>query len=371
MATDQEHAIEERTAGLRVALADMQRQRDDAERRARELEALLAEHANARAVARSGEDHAQRADRMEAVGRLAGGVAHDFNNIVSVILASCGFLESDLPEAGESIADVREIRKAAERAGRLTQQMLAFSRRQVLDPRPLEFNAFLRDMHEMLARVAGEHVKVSLHLATDLDLVHADPAQIQQVIVNLTSNARDAMADRGEITMRTANADLDAESLRLFDGVAPGRFVAIEVADTGVGMDAATRSRIFEPFFTTKPKGKGTGLGLSTVYGIVKQSGGFVRVRSEPGAGAAFTVCLPVHVEVQRSPTVAPAAPAAPGVALQGGGEAVLIVEDNAQLQALASRALRQAGFRVLRASGLDEAMQVANAEATLQVLLT
>ncbi len=329
--------------------------------------AIAISRAGAERALQSSEEQMRHVQRMEAVGRLAGGVAHDFNNLVSVILSTCGFLETDLPEGGGALDDVREIKKAAESAAKLTHQLLAFSRRQVLEPRVLDLNSLVRDLHGMLARLVGEDVKVTLDLAPELALVNADPGQTEQVIVNLVVNARDAMADGGEITIRTRDVEIDARFIGEHGMGSPGRFVAIEVADNGTGMNAATKARLFEPFFTTKDKGKGTGLGLSTAYGIVKQSGGFVDVRSELGKGSVFTVYLPRNgVGARLRPTPAT------GTALSvKGDETILVVEDNPQLRALATRALGQCGYKVLGASGLEEARRISNSLATIHLLLT
>jgi two-component system cell cycle sensor histidine kinase/response regulator CckA len=227
------------------------------------------------------------------VGRLAGGIAHDFNNLLNVISGYSELLLRRLDHDGDARRKTLEIMKAAQRAARLTRQLLAFSRRQVLQPRVFDLNAAVQDMSGMLARIIGEDVVMDTRLHAGLGHVQADPGQFEQVLMNLVINARDAMPQGGRLAIETANVDVDDEEARRhLDGRA-GAFVVLTVSDTGVGMDEQTRRRIFEPFFTTKRLGEGTGLGLATVYGIVQQSGGWVRVESQPGAGASFEVFLP------------------------------------------------------------------------------
>jgi PAS domain S-box-containing protein len=309
----------------------------------------------------------RQAQKMEAVGQLAGGVAHDFNNILTVISASCDFLDEGLHGSEPLLNDVRAIREASESAAKLTRQLLAFSRRQVLEPRVLDPNALLRDSENMLTRLLGEDVAIRLELAPAAGFVRADPGQLEQVIVNLAVNARDAMPDGGTLTLATAGAALDEGFVRKHVGASVGPFVMLAVTDTGCGMDEATLAKVFEPFFTTKEKGKGTGLGLSTVYGIVKQSGGFIWVNSEPGQGTTFKIYLPLAAPDQQPwrPTISSDA------ARQGGDETILLVEDNESVRALAARVLRNLGYRVLEADGLEEARQTAASEETIHLLLT
>ena len=309
----------------------------------------------------------RQAQKMEAVGQLAGGVAHDFNNLLTVVMASCDFLEEGLHGSELLLNDVRAIKEASESAAGLTRQLLAFSRRQVLEPRVLDPNALLRDSENMLTRLLGEDVAIRLELAPDAGFVRADPGQLEQVIVNLAVNARAAMPDGGTLTLATAGAELDAGFVRKHVGASVGPFVMLAVTDTGCGMDEATLAKVFEPFFTTKEKGKGTGLGLSTVYGIVKQSGGFIWVDSEPGQGTTFKIYLPLAAPDQQlwRPTISSDA------ARPRGDETILLVEDNESVRALAARALRNLGYRVLEADGLEEAKQTAASEETIHLLLT
>jgi PAS domain S-box-containing protein len=303
--------------------------------------------------------------RLEAVGRLAGGVAHDFNNLLSVILGNAAFAAEALHKADPVRADVLEIQTAAQRAANLTHQLLAFSRRQVLEPRVLNVNTVIAGVESLLRRLLGEHIDIEIRPSESLGAILADPGQVEQIVVNLAVNARDAMPQGGKLLIETTNVDVDASSVA--DQVAPGRYVLITVSDTGTGMDAETREHIFEPFFSTKETGKGTGLGLATVYGIVKQSGGDIRVASEVGSGATFRLYLPridasVRAEGQRS-----SLPAA-----SGGGETVLIVEDEPAVCRIAVRILSKAGYHVLTASNGEEALDVRRKfDAPIHLLLT
>jgi PAS domain S-box-containing protein len=247
-----------------------------------------------RSNVKSLEEQLRQSQRLEAVGQLAGGIAHDFNNLLTVIIGCADLLRDTRPPTlvdGHDPLD--ELAKAAKRAAALTQQLLAFGRRQVLQPRVLDLNDALRNVHAMLRRVVRENVVIILNLDPAIDRVRVDPGQLDQVIVNLVTNSGDAMSKGGTIAVKTCNKELSDAHAMVYPYVRPGRFVSLEVADTGAGMDAATVARAFEPFFTTKPPGKGTGLGLSTVYGIVKQSGGYVWLQSEPGRGTTVNVCLP------------------------------------------------------------------------------
>jgi CheY-like chemotaxis protein len=288
------------------------------------------------------------------VGQLAGGVAHDFNNLLTAILGSTDLLLMDLPQEDPRREDLLAIRDAGERAATLTRQLLAFSRRQVLQPRVIGLNQVVAGMGKLLPRLIGEDIRLDLALAPDLASVSADPGQIEQVILNLAVNARDAMPDGGRLTIATANAVLDAVFAARNPIVQTGTYVRLSVTDTGQGMDEETLARVFEPFFTTKGPGKGTGLGLATVYGIVKQSGGYIFVRSQPGEGTTFDVYLPAVPPSAEEPTSAPP-PDQPGE----GSETILLAEDDAAVRSLARRALEQYGYRVLEAANGREAVDL------------
>ncbi len=308
-----------------------------------------------------------QAQKMEGIGRLAGGIAHDFNNVLSVILTCAGFVQDGLDEGHRLREDVLEITRAADRAATLTRQLLAFGRKQMLQPVSLDVNETLAAMEKMLRRIIGEDVDLVQVLAPDLWSVRADPGQLEQVLMNLAVNARDAMPDGGKLTIETANVVLDEAYTARHAGATPGPHVMLAVTDSGVGMDEATRNRVFEPFFTTKGPGKGNGLGLSTVYGIVKQSGGSIYVYSEVGQGTTFKVYLPRD----ESP-VASAARPAPEAAGSVRGETILLVEDDAATRDVARRILSGAGYEVLVAAGGAEGLQAAARHAgTIHLLLT
>jgi two-component system, cell cycle sensor histidine kinase and response regulator CckA len=310
------------------------------------------------------EEQLQHAQKMEAVGRLAGGVAHDFNNLLTAITGYSELVLARLEEEDPSHRDVEEIRRAAERAATLTRQLLAFSRRQVLRPKVLDLNEVVGGMRKMLARLIGEDVELVTAFGAASGRVTADPGQIEQVLVNLAINARDAMPDGGRLVVETSDLDLDGTRAGLHDPVRPGKYVVLSVTDTGCGMDEATMSRLFEPFFTTKEVGKGTGLGLATAYGIVAQSGGHLRAESEPGRGSTFRVYLPrVDAEVPRD-----AAPAAP----RRGSETILVAEDEEMVRELVSAVLGQQGYAVLPARDGEEALRLAEEhEGSIPLLVT
>jgi len=296
----------------------------------------------------------RQAQKMEAVGRLAGGIAHDFNNLLTAILGSADLLLDTLSPDAPEREDLDEIRKAAKRAADLTRQLLAFSRQQLLAPQVLDVNALLTNLEKLLRRLIGEHIELRTALAPNVGAVQADPGQLEQVIVNLAVNARDAMPQGGQLTIETANAELDEAYAAEHFPARPGSYVLLAVTDTGTGMDAQTKSHIFEPFFTTKEKGKGTGLGLATVYGIVKQSDGYIWVYSEPGHGTSFKIYLP---RVAEAP-----GPARPGFELSAsvrGSETVFVVEDDEMVRALIRRMLETRGYTVLLAPHGDEALQL------------
>ncbi len=287
-----------------------------------------------------------QAQKMEAVGRLAGGVAHDFNNLLTVINSNSQLALMEIKEWDPLKEKFESIQKAGEKAANLTRQLLAFSRRQIVEMKVLDLNITLQDLEKMLRRVIGEDIELSFLLDQNLGRVKADPGQIEQAILNLIINARDAMPSGGKLTIETCNMSLDKEYAQTHMGITPGRYVMLSISDTGVGMKPEIRERIFEPFFTTKEKGKGTGLGLSTVYGVVKQSGGDVWVYSEPGQGTTFKIYLPQVDE----PLGEPAKKVLPG-RLPRGHETVLVVEDDDEVRKLAVGILAKYGYRVLEAS--------------------
>jgi signal transduction histidine kinase len=299
------------------------------------------------------DERASRQERLALIGQLAGGIAHDFNNLLLLILSYSGFLAKEVREPRQR-EDTEEIQRAALRAADLTRQLLAFSRRGVVLPVVLSLNRLVADMEKLLRRTLGEHVRLSTKLASDLWRVKADPGKLEQVVLNLIVNARDAMLDGGTLTLETQNADLDAEAARRAEGLTAGRYVVCTVADTGCGMTPEILGRIFEPFFTTKEKGKGTGLGLATVYGIVQQAGGGISVSSEPGVGSTFRVYLPATDEALSAHRVGGDA-----LAPRGGQETVIIAEDEGDVRGLASRVLRQAGYTVLEAGRGAEALRM------------
>jgi signal transduction histidine kinase/ActR/RegA family two-component response regulator len=306
----------------------------------------------------------RQAQKMESVGRLAGGVAHDFNNLLTVMLSNAALAKDGLSETSTAWADIVEIEEAAKRAAVLTRQLLAFARRQVAEPRALDLNAVTLAMDKMLRRLIGEDVELVTVLAEGLGTVWADPGHVEQVLVNLAVNARDAMPDGGKLTIETSNVELDAEGAARHAGMSPGEYVLLVVSDTGHGMEPEVLEHVFEPFFTTKEKGKGTGLGLSTCYGIVKQSGGWIWASSEPGRGARFEIYLPR----MRGPAEA-FAPALPAE-LRGGSETILLVEDDPKVREVALRALRERGYRVLEAGTGWEALRAAESPGEAIALL-
>ncbi|HVO82135.1 MAG TPA: ATP-binding protein [Terriglobales bacterium] len=315
------------------------------------------------------EQQLRQSQKMEAIGRLAGGIAHDFNNLLMVI---SGYAEFLLDRIGGSNQELRtpaqEIASAAERATSLTRQLLAFSRKQMLAPRVVDLNAVVTENLKMLTRLIGEDIDLVMVPAADIGAVKADPGQVEQVIMNLAVNARDAMPHGGKLTIETANVTLDDNYARFHAPVEPGEYVMLAISDTGIGMDTDTQSHIFEPFFTTKGT-KGTGLGLSTVYGIIKQSGGYVWVYSEPGKGTSFKIYLPrVSATGEAARVEVPVENAHPA----HGGETILLVEDEANLRGLTLQYLRRQGYTVLEASEGASAIQVANTyPGPIHLLLT
>ncbi len=311
------------------------------------------------------EEQLRQAQKMEAVGRLAGGIAHDFNNLLTVIAGRAQMILSRLRPEEPIHRDASLVRSTADRAASLTQQLLAFSRKQVLQPQVLDLDKVVRGMEPMLGRLIGEDIDLAVIPREDLGRVKADPAQIEQVIVNLVVNARDAMPEGGRLTLETADVELDAGCRPL--SVPAGSYVMLAVSDTGMGMDEATRARVFEPFFTTKEPGKGTGLGLSTVYGIVKQSGGDIQLYSEVGRGTSFKIYLP-----RVGPAAAPEEPRPAPVVVPRGDETVLLVEDEPGVRDLAREILEASGYRVLQASDPQDAVLIAERHAgPIRLLLT
>jgi two-component system, cell cycle sensor histidine kinase and response regulator CckA len=300
------------------------------------------------------EDQYRQAQKMEAVGQLAGGIAHDFNNVLTAIKGFGILLAATLPEGGPQARDLAEIRRAADRAATLTSQILAFSRRQMRNPRVIDPRDAIRDIEPMIRRLIGADIELVVRASQDVGRVRADPTQIEQVIMNLVVNARDAMRHGGTLLLELGDVVLDDSFLRQHHGASIGRHVMLAVSDTGEGMDSATRGRVFEPFFTTKGQGKGTGLGLATVYGIVKQSGGSIWVYSEPGHGSSFKIYLP---RVDEQPDLAEAEPEP---ALLEGTETVAVVEDDDLVRELARRALERLGYTVLAMRKPSEALSIA-----------
>jgi PAS domain S-box-containing protein len=300
------------------------------------------------------QEELRQSQKMEAIGGLAGGIAHDFNNLLTVISGNCQLSLLEFKEGDPLRGNIEDIKAAADRATSLTRQLLAFSRRQVLDMKVLVLNTIIRDLGKMLRRVIGEDIELVTCLADDLGMVKTDPGQIEQVVMNLAVNARDAMPKGGKLTIETANVELDEAYAHAHIAVTPGRYVMFSLSDTGVGMTPGVKERVFDPFFTTKEKGKGTGLGLSTVYGIVKQSGGNIWIYSEPGQGTTFKIYLPrVDEPLQelREKTVKEELPR--------GSETTLVVEDEEEVRKLTVEILRRQGYRVLEASHGDDALLV------------
>jgi two-component system, cell cycle sensor histidine kinase and response regulator CckA len=312
------------------------------------------------------EEQFRQAQKMEAIGQLAGGVAHDFNNLLTVILGYSE-LAAQVATEGSVRSDLQQIDAAAQRAQSLTQQLLAFSRRQMLDPRPLDLNQLVRDTEKMLRPLIGEDIELVLSLEPGILSVCADRGQIQEVITNLAVNARDAMPRGGKLVLQTEHQELTEPTTHEGITMPSGRYATLLVADTGVGMDAETRSRAFEPFFTTKESGKGTGLGLSTVFGVIRQSGGYLWVYSEPGQGTTFRIYLPWLGAL----AVAPAEPRSATSVLDG-SETVLLVEDDDALRALARRILSAHGYAVIEAKTAAEAIATASArQGEIQLLVS
>ncbi len=314
------------------------------------------------------EKELRQAQKMEAIGRLAGGIAHDFNNILTVIIGNSSLILNELGPTDPMRKDMEQIRTAGERATSLTRQLLAFSRQQVLQPTVLNLNNIIVNLENMLRRLIGEDIELVTVLEAGLGNVKADPGQMEQVIINLAVNARDAMPDGGKLTIETANVALDEADVRPHLDLEAGPYVMLAISDTGVGIDTETESHIFEPFFTTKEQGQGTGLGLATVYGIVRQSGGHIWVYSEPGQGAIFRIYLPQIKEpinkVERRHEVA--------TKTRQDSITILLVEDEEMVREMTSRVLNQRGYNVLEAGNGQEALDLAKGhKAPIHLLLT
>jgi two-component system, cell cycle sensor histidine kinase and response regulator CckA len=313
------------------------------------------------------EQQLQQAQKMEAIGQLAGGVAHDFNNLLGVIIGYSEIILNRIGRDSDTYKQAGEIMKAAERAASLTRQLLAFSRKQVLEPKMLNLNAVVVEVEKMLCRLIGEDISLQTSLDPMLSYVKADPGHIEQVIINLAVNGRDAMPRGGKLTIGTSNAKVEESYARVHPAVIPGRFVMLAVSDTGSGMDAETQAHIFEPFFTTKAVGKGTGLGLATVYGVVKQSGGFISVHSELDAGTTFKIYLP---QVGESPETTERRET--DTTDYRGSETILVVEDAEPLRELICTILQSYGYAVLSAEDGLEALRIANQQKhPIHLLLT
>jgi two-component system, cell cycle sensor histidine kinase and response regulator CckA len=312
------------------------------------------ERKKAEEALRRSEDQLRQSQKVEAIGRLAGGIAHDFNNLLTIINGYTELLLARLPGEDRVSKDINEIRKAGQRAASLTRQLLAFSRKQILEPRVLDLNAIVVDLEKMLRRLIGEDVELKIVPASGLRRIKADPGQIEQVIMNLVVNARDAMPKGGKLTLETANVDLDETYAGRHVGVRAGAYVLLAVSDSGCGMDREAMAHIFEPFFTTKGPGKGTGLGLSTVYGIVKQSGGNVWAYSEPGLGTTLKIYLPqAEGAIERSAREGRSGRAARG------SETILLVEDQTEVRKLVREILEMNGYTVVAASEGLEALEI------------
>jgi signal transduction histidine kinase/CheY-like chemotaxis protein len=312
------------------------------------------------------EECLRNAQKMEAIGRLAGGVAHDFNNLLTVINGYCQILIDGLV-GNKRLHEYSEIIvQAGNRAAKLTQQLLAFSRKQVLQPRVVDLNELVVGIDKLLRPLIGAQVELVIDLAADLRPVRVDPGQLEQVLINLAINARDAMPEGGALRVETANAELNGSFAQVHPEFVPGRYVLLAVHDNGCGMDEMTRTHLFEPFFTTKGVGKGTGLGLATSYGIIKQSGGYIHVESQAGKGTVFRIYLPVAAPDDKASNYQPAANGAPG-----GSETLLVVEDEECVRSFVSNTLRSHGYTVREAAYADEAIYIFNSQQPPDLLIT
>jgi PAS domain S-box-containing protein len=313
------------------------------------------------------EEEARQLHKMEAIGRLAGSIAHDFNNLLTAMVGYADLALIQLRRDDPVSRDIQEIRVAGKSAASLTRQLLAFSRKQILQPEVLDLNVIVSRLHGLLRRLIGEHIRLEWRLTRPLDRVSADPGQVEQVVLNLALNARDAMPRGGTLSIETANVELDAGHMSDHPGALPGKHVMLAISDTGTGMDPTVQEHVFEPFYTTKERGKGTGLGLATVYGIVKQSGGSILVDSEPGRGTTFKMFLP-----RTDPTAEVANVPPQTTRARGGDETILLVEDQPQVRAVARAALTRHGYTVLDASRGEEALQIEQGHrGSIHLLLT
>lgn len=319
------------------------------------LKAEIAERKRSEEERISLQEQLQQAQKMEAIGQLAGGVAHDFNNLLTIITGYSDLMLSQLNKEDSIYGDILEIKRAAERASTLTRQLLAFSRKQVLQPKILDLNQLVVNLDKMFRRLIGEDIELFTKIDEKLGKIKADPSQIEQVILNLVVNARDAMPKGGKLTIETGNAELDEHYIRSHLGVKAGHYVMISISDTGVGMSPEVKERIFEPFFTTKEKGRGTGLGLSTVYGIVKQSEGYIWVYSEPGQGTTFKIYFPMIEDVVESFEMT-----TDSIKTVQGTETILLVEDEEMVRGLVRMVLERNGYHVLEASSGENALRIA-----------
>jgi len=315
---------------------------------------------------RAAEEQFRQAQKLEGIGRLAGGIAHDFNNLLTVIVGYCALLEqrSDLPQSAASA--VEQVRKAAEKGAQLTNQLLTFSRRQVFRPQVLLLNGIVRDAESMLHRLIGDDVDLVTRLDAEGGCVRVDPMHIHQVLMNLVVNARDAVPGGGTITIRTENRRVESSHAAAVPGVPPGEFVVLTVEDTGTGMTEEVRSHIFEPFFTTKERGKGTGMGLPMVYGIVRQSGGYIIVDSEPNKGTRIHIFLPRAEQPEGL-----CEDVEGGRELQGGSESILVVDDNQDVRTVSARLLRGLGYTVLEAENPSDALEIVARRPELDLIVT
>lgn len=332
---------------------------------AHELRAEINERKRAEALRNELEQQFRQVQKMEAIGRLAGGVAHDFNNLLTAIMGYTAMAADTLPSDHAAHPDLEGIQKTAQRAANLTRQLLAFARRQIIEPRILNLNDLILNVEKMLRRLISEDIKLTTLLTPDLAPLKADPGQLEQILLNLVVNARDAMPNGGELIIETANVSLDHDYARRHAEVTPGEYVLLAVSDTGVGMTEEVKARLFEPFFTTKEVGKGTGLGLATCFGIVKQNGGHICAYSELGVGTTFKIYLP-QVEGVATPLVRPE----PIDILAQGTETILLAEDEITVRDLAAQSLRQQGYIVLEAADGLEALELAQSQPKKEIHL-